>query len=242
MRDAGLRGAGAARPRVRGLRGASALAGRPALALPLPPGSLRAAPLLTVPLLAVLLFVTGCAAGPDPDASPTASTPAPTGTAYPGFIDDEPTTTPTLPTSEAEALEDARVRGADALALYLRPAVDAETWLVELTPYLATEAYELAAATDPATLPAVEVFTDRAAIVEGATSVTAIVLVPTSAGDWHVSMRRDAAGGPWLVSAFLPPADARSAASGCPSDAVVAEVPGGAGEPRRRAAVSDAAE
>lgn len=140
--------------------------------------------------------------------APIATSPPSTMQPTTSWVDDEPTTMPARPTSDQGGLDAARQRGVEALTLFLRPDVPSSAWLNELTPYLTVDAYDDFKNGRPTNLPDVEIYGDQAVIADAATAYTAIVIVPTSGGTWHVSMTRTDPNAAWFVGRFQPPYDA----------------------------------
>lgn len=153
--------------------------------------------------MAAVLFtlaLAGCSSSEPPETTPpVAPAPTPTG------VNPEPTTWPTRPTSEPEQLELARDRAVDALTLFLRPDTSQDEWLTALTPYLEEGAYAAYATVQPNRIPDHVVQPDGATVLEGATTYTAIVAVPTSGGTWNVSLTRTGPEATWFITRFEQP-------------------------------------
>lgn len=147
--------------------------------------------------LAIPLAACAAPAVPTPPSTEPSSTVA--------WVDDEPTNPPARPPIDDLGLALAQERGVAALSLFLRPDAPSDEWLTALTPYLTPDAYDAFTAGKPANLARVDIYADQATVAEHATAVTAIVIVPTSGGTWHVSMTRSGIDDPWFVGRFQPP-------------------------------------
>lgn len=131
-----------------------------------------------------------------------------------------PTPAPTLPlTEETHATDDGEVVEAptaaadsqaaairtaeDATAAFARPDLSADAWYDGMLPYLSQRGATAYYGTDPADIRVTAV-TGSGTVLEGSTEVLLIVVIPTDAGDYNVTLTRSSVDDPWLVERIRP--------------------------------------
>jgi hypothetical protein len=165
----------------------------------------------TLTALAAVLACTACSApasstapqGQTPSASAAPATlssggrsQAPGGTAPPtlGIAWDEQSKTSALDTATK------------AMDLYARPTVADTVWIQDLGQLLTPQAAADYQYTDPADIPVRKITGPGRLKIDQANGFGCHVVFPTDAGDYDVQLLRAAAGKPWQVNRFTPPA------------------------------------
>lgn len=183
---------------------------------------MKALPLLAAALVVTAAGVAGCSSAPaTPDAAPTLTAPAPTGTPHDYHLPDEDQET--YPVWDQASRAQAVTAAQAAMAAFARPpaGTDEATWREGLHPTLTPTAQETYAYVDPAEVPATTV-TGAGQLAEpepGATAFLATVSVPTDAGTYEVLLARTGGSAPWLAERFTPPTDLTGPATAPPAPA-----------------------
>ncbi|KHL15101.1 UNVERIFIED_CONTAM: hypothetical protein LK11_23045 [Mumia flava] len=142
-------------------------------------------------LLTVLLTpLAGCAAGTSEEASDAATA-----------------TAPATRGSLGSDVEDAvAVEAADrVVGLWARPDLPPAQWAAELRPHLSVVAQSAMAYVDPSTLPDTE--PSGESFVTSGAELQAVVVVPTDAGDFRVSLSRRSEDSNWSADRVRSPGD-----------------------------------
>lgn len=164
--------------------------------------------------LSVLMPVSGCATTSDLDSEASAndasgipsSMPSP---ALPGVTSTPPSLQvhvphdDELPSSSPAGEATETSVAADVMAAFCRPAMDQESWIDGLYPFLSQTAAVAYETVDPAKVPCTGV-TGDARIRDGDGTFTVRVLVPTDAGEYSVYVHRSEVIDPWLVEQITP--------------------------------------
>ncbi|RFA06432.1 hypothetical protein B7R54_18805 [Subtercola boreus] len=106
---------------------------------------------------------------------------------------------PTSPEVGAEAISIASA----VVTAFCRPALDRETWINNLYPFLSQTAAVAYGTVDPARVPCRAV-TGDARVRDGDGAFTIRVIVPTDSGDYSVYVNRPEVTDPWLVEQVIP--------------------------------------
>lgn len=155
----------------------------------------------------ILGSTTGCAAGLAPSESGSttpgstaavsspqiSSTPA---TAVPAPQDAEPSADPTVTTDTLQI-------ATDVVTAFCRPALEYETWIAELYPFLSQQAAVAYETVDPVNVPCTAL-TGTATVRDGDKAFTMRILVPTDAGEYSVYVHRPTESTPWAVEQITP--------------------------------------
>ena len=173
--------------------------------------------ILAVSILAGALLATGCSAEqPLPSSTrPTMAVTRPTSLpTAPGDVPEQLDDGSTMPPSPNTTLStDAASRAAasdaaaEAMTLFARQDVDAQTWWSELVPLMSARAAQDYRYVDPANVPATRV-TGAVKLLPQETPTVARVRVPTDAGVYLLVLSRTAAEPRWVVERFTPPESA----------------------------------
>lgn len=166
---------------------------------------------LAVSILAGALLAAGCSAEQPLPSSPRPSTALPSLTTAPSDVPDQlddgstmaPSPSSTLSTNAASRAA-ATEAAIEAMTLFARPDVDAQTWWSELVPLLSARAAQDYRYVDPANVPATKV-TGRVKLLPQETPTVARASVPTDAGVYLLVLSRTAAEPRWVVERFTPP-------------------------------------
>lgn len=135
---------------------------------------------------------TPSASGLSSDAATSEEAPA----ADPAPVDAEPAPEPGLET-------DALALAAAAVTAFCRPALDYDTWIRELYPFLTQQAAVAYETVDPSNVPCTSL-TGDARVRDGDGTFTIRVLVPTDSGEYSVYVHRTAETAPWGVEQITP--------------------------------------
>jgi hypothetical protein len=153
-----------------------------------------------------LAALTGCAVtAPTPVSSAVNATPslpshlAPEAVSSSASVPHDADQPPTSPEVGAEATSIAIA----AVTTFCRPALDRETWINDLYPFLSQTAAVAYGTVNPARVPCT-VVTGDARVWDGDGTFTVRVLVPTDGGDYSVYVHRPEATDPWLVEQVVP--------------------------------------
>ncbi|WP_370617324.1 hypothetical protein [Mumia sp. Pv 4-285] len=111
------------------------------------------------------------------------------------------TVTGTLGSDEADAI--ATEAASRIVALWARPDVAVEEWAAELRPQMSTVGASTLSFMDPTALEPAE--PEGEPRVLAGSDAHARVAVPTTAGEYLVTMSRDASGSAWLVDRVVSP-------------------------------------
>lgn len=107
------------------------------------------------------------------------------------------------PSASAEVGAAATTLATDAVTVFCRPALDRQTWIDGLYPYLSQTAAVAYGMVNPARVPCSEV-TGGARVRDGDGTYTVRVIVPTDAGEYSVYVHRPDVSDPWLVEQITP--------------------------------------
>ncbi|MGC5225137.1 hypothetical protein ACPW96_21420 [Micromonospora sp. DT81.3] len=151
----------------------------------------------------IALTLTSCAtaepAAPAPSGSPTATATNPANPTPP--VDDA------TPAPVAEAGDDSQSAAIEvaenAVAAFGRPDLPYEQWIAGLYPFLTQSGAAAYEGTDPMNVP-VHAVTGPGAVLPASTEVALIVVVPTDAGPYNVSLSRPEPAAPWLADRIRP--------------------------------------
>ncbi|RFA17762.1 hypothetical protein [Subtercola boreus] len=98
---------------------------------------------------------------------------------------------------------EAKVIAVGAVAAFCRPALDQQTWINALYPFLSQTAAVSYETVNPGRVPCTAVMGDaRLRDTDG--SYTTRVFVPTDAGEYSVLLNRSDVSDPWLVEQITP--------------------------------------
>lgn len=165
-------------------------------------------PIIVAWSIAAALILTGCvnttSAGPSEQAPPSSSSsPAPPrqddGTQLPS---DDATVIP-VPEAGTDTQTEAVTKAVTVVVTFGQPTLDADTWLVQMTPLLSPSGYEAYTGTDPALIPVTRV-TGAGRVLPASTDVALIVEIPTDAGAYNVTLTRGDVQAPWLAERIRP--------------------------------------
>lgn len=164
----------------------------------------------------VAFTMTGCsapAAAPAPastSSAPTSTSQTPSASGLPsdaatdaGAPAADPAPVDAEPVPEPGVENDALALAVAAVTAFCRPALDYDTWISELYPFLTQQAAVAYETVDPANVPCT-VLTGDARVRDGDGTFTIRVLVPTDAGDYSVYAHRTVETGPWAVEQITP--------------------------------------
>lgn len=168
---------------------------------------MRRAATAIVPLAAVLAL-TGCVGasgtgqsdGTGASSSPASSRPA--SSANPTTLKDDATAVP-VPEADANSQTAAISAAEKVVTAFGRPGLDYQTWINGLYPLMTQTGAAAYEDTDPANVPVHQV-TGGGTIMPGSTNVALIVIVPTDAGPYTVSLSRPSSTAPWLADRIRP--------------------------------------
>lgn len=90
-----------------------------------------------------------------------------------------------------------------ATTAFCQPALDYDTWIAELYPFLSQQAAVAYETVDPANVPCTTL-TGAASVRDGDGAFTMRILVPTDAGEYSVYVHRAVETGPWAVEQITP--------------------------------------
>ncbi|RFA06811.1 hypothetical protein B7R21_18360 [Subtercola boreus] len=91
------------------------------------------------------------------------------------------------------------------MTAFCRPALDRQTWINDLYPFLSQTAAVAYGTVNPARVPCTTV-TGGARVRDGDGAFTIRVIVPTDGGDYSVFVHRPEVTDPWLVEQIIPSA------------------------------------
>jgi len=165
------------------------------------------APSVSGLVVAVAALVSGCAvtegegvADPAPVVSATQGSTSPdiTGASSPGAEPHDADAS-----AAPGALTETMTLSASAVTAFCRPALDYETWIGELYPFLSQAAGAAYETVDPANVPCTSM-TGESVVRDGDDPYTVGISVPTDAGEYTVYLHRTGADAPWAVEQITP--------------------------------------
>ena len=111
-----------------------------------------------------------------------------------------------VPEAAASSQESALTAATAVLTAFARPELSYPVWIAGLYPRLTQAGAAAYEDTDPATIP-VHQITGEGRVHAGSTDLALIVLLPTDAGLYGVSLSRPSISAPWLADRIRPAQD-----------------------------------
>jgi hypothetical protein len=107
------------------------------------------------------------------------------------------------PSASPEVGAEATTIATAVVKAFCRPALDRETWINDLYPFLSQTAAVTYGTVNPARVPCT-IVTGGARVRDGDGAFTIRVIVPTDGGDYSVYVHRPEVTDPWLVEQVIP--------------------------------------